>query len=132
MTANEKYDSYIEKFRRFFENSLFNRDKKYYDISLFNLQQSMEFLLKALLIKSSGDFPKSHNLKVLLEFLSKISNEKCKNLINLYISKNGIKLSYLSDAYISSGYFVSSYSLNDVDELIEMIKNFREEIINVC
>ncbi len=132
MTADEEYESYIEKSRRFYENALLNKDKKYYDISLFSLHQSMEFLLKALLIKNSGDFPKSHNLRVLMEYLLKISNEKCKNLLNFYISKNGIRLSYLSDAYISSRCFISSYSENDVNELIDMIKNLRGDIINVC
>ncbi len=132
MTANEEYESYLEKSRRFYENSIINQDKKYYDIALFNLQQSMEFLLKALLLKNSGEYPRSHNLKILMNSLSELSNENCKNIINTYISKNGVKLSFLSDAYISSRYFISSYSEDDVVQLVDMVRHFREDIVDVC
>lgn len=52
MTADEEYNLFIEKSKRYFEDAIINYGKEYYDLSMFSLRQSLELFLKALLIKN--------------------------------------------------------------------------------
>jgi len=131
LTANEEYKLFIEKSRRYLEDAIDNYNKSYYDLSMFSLHQCLELFLKALLIKNAGDFPHTHNIRNLLETLSDVENEKCKITIKNYINQYGLELSILT-AYITSGYFESSYDKINAQKLINTVKNIKEGIEDVC
>ena len=132
MPADEEYNLFIEKSRRYLEDAIDNYNKEYYDLSMFSLHQCLELFFKALLIKNAGDFPHTHNIRTLLETLSEVENEKCRITIKNYINKYGLELSILTDAYITSRYFESSYDKINAQKLINTVKNIREDIEDAC
>jgi HEPN domain-containing protein len=132
LSVDEEYKLFIEKSRRYFEDALDNYKKEYYDLSMFSLHQCLELFLKALLIKRAGDFPHAHNIRNLLEILLEIENDGCKVIIKNYINKYGLELSILTDGYITSRYFESSYNGNNIEKLINVVKDIKEGMEDVC
>ncbi len=123
---------FMEKSKRYMEDSEDNYNKGYYDLSIFSLHQSIELFLKGILLSNKWDFPHTYNIRNLMEDIKIDNNKKCIDIINNYINKYGIELSFISDAYITSRYFESNYNNNDVEKLIKIIKEIKEGIKDVC
>jgi HEPN domain-containing protein len=80
-----------------------------YDIALFHLEQAVQLALKAYLLRTIGDFPRTRSIKDLFElsrnsYLKNLSNEKW------YITD------ILEDAYTGARYFVRSYGEKEYKE----------------
>ena len=128
MTAIDEFYSMIEKSRRFLLNAERNMNEGFIDIGAFSANQSLEIYLKALLLKESGDYPHIHDLKNLLRNLADLSNEDVKKKIELLVKEKSLVLSLLQDAYLTSRYFSTSYSSDDLNEMISVIKLIKEII----
>ena len=128
MTASDESNSMIEKSRRFLLNAERNMDEGFIDVGAFNANQSLELYLKALLLKESGDYPHTFDLKNLLRNLADLSNVDVKKKIELFLNEKSLVLSLLQDAYLTSRYFSTSYSAGDLNEMISVVKHI-EEII---
>jgi HEPN domain-containing protein len=110
----------IRRSERFFINALKDFKEKEYDIAMFNLEQSLQLFLKAKILSKGVQFPKTHEIEKLLEFLSKIDKE-------IKLNKKEIKiLKILEQAYISSRYLPFSFSEEDVKDAIELVKKIRD------
>ena len=68
----------IEKSRRFLLNAERNIDEGFIDIGAFSVNLSLEIYLKTLLLKESGDYPHTHDIKILLRNLADPSNVDVK------------------------------------------------------
>ncbi|EQB74623.1 MAG: hypothetical protein AMDU4_FER2C00003G0068 [Ferroplasma sp. Type II] len=132
LTVEGKYKLFVEKSKRFFEDAVNNYEKQYYDLSMFSLHQSLELLLRALLIKNAREFPHSHNLKNLMETLSEMKNSECTTIIKSYLKKYGLELSIITDGYVTSRYLESSYDGSDIQKLINVVKEMKEGMQDVC
>jgi HEPN domain-containing protein len=110
----------IRRSERFFINALKDFKEKEYDIAMFNLEQSLQLFLKAKILSKGVQFPKTHEIEKLLEFLSKIDKE-------IKLNKKEIKvLKILEQAYISSRYLPFSFSEEDVKDAVELVKKIRD------
>ena len=105
MTASDEFNSMIEKSRRFLLNAERNINEGFIDIGAFSVNLSLEIYLKALLLKESGDFPHTHDIKILLRNLADLSNVDVKKKIELLLKEKGLVLSLIQDAYFTSRYF---------------------------
>ena len=128
MTASDEFNSMIEKSRRFLLNAERNMDEGFIDVGAFNANQSLELYLKALLLKESGDYPHTFDLKNLLRNLADLSNVDVKKKIELFLNEKSLVLSLLQDAYLTSRYFSTSYSSDDLNEMISAVKHIKESI----
>ena len=128
MTASDEFDSMIEKSRRFLLNAERNMDEGFIDIGAFSANQSLEIYLKALLLNESGDYPHTRDVKILLRNLADLSNVDVKNKIELFLNEKSLVLSLLQDAYLTSRYFSTSYSSDDLNEMISVVKHIKEII----
>ena len=128
MTASDESNSMIEKSRRFLLNAERNMDEGFIDVGAFNANQSLELYLKALLLKESGDYPHTFDLKNLLRNLADLSNVDVKKKIELFLNEKSLVLSLLQDAYLTSRYFSTSYSSDDLNEMISVVKHIKEII----
>ena len=83
----EEVKRWIEKSEDDLRKAKDNFNLKNYDLSSFLCQQSIEKMLKALLIEKTGKFPKIHDLLKLGELsnIDKILLEKCESLNSVYI-----------------------------------------------
>ncbi len=69
-----------------------------YDVCCFHAQQAAEKYLKAYLIVRNVDFPKTHNLEMLVNFCIKF-NQKFNKILNIsiWLSEFGVSLKYPDD-----------------------------------
>ena len=70
MTSEEEYNNLIGRSERFLLSAERNLQDDYIDVGAFSVNQSLELYLKALLLKKAGDFPHTHDLKILLHNLT--------------------------------------------------------------
>jgi len=110
----------IKRSERFFVNALKDFEEKEYDIAMFNLEQSLQLFLKAKILLKGIQFPKTHEIEKLIEFLSKIEKEIKLSEKEKKVLKN------LEQAYISSRYLPFSFSEEDVKDAIELVKKIRD------
>ena len=110
----------IKRSERFFANALKDFEEKEYDVAMFNLEQSLQLFLKAKILSKGIQFPKTHEIEKLIEFLSKIEKEIKLNEKEKKVLKN------LEQAYISSRYLPFSFSEEDVRDAIELVKKIRD------
>ena len=110
----------IKRSERFFVNALKDFEEKEYDTAMFNLEQSLQLFLKARILSKGVQFPKTHEIEKLIEFLSKIEKEIKLGEKEKKVLKN------LEQAYISSRYLPFSFSEEDVRDAIELVKKIRD------
>ena len=118
----------IEKSSRFLLDAERNMDEGFIDIGAFSANQSLEIYLKALLLNESGDYPHTRDVKILLRNMADLSNVDVKNKIELFLNEKSLVLSLLQDAYLTSRYFSTSYSSDDLNEMISVVKHIKEII----
>jgi HEPN domain-containing protein len=110
----------IKRSERFFVNALKDFEEKEYDVAMFNLEQSLQLFLKAKILSKGIQFPKTHEIEKLIEFLSKIEKEIKLDEKEKKVLKN------LEQAYISSRYLPFSFSEEDVRDAIKLVKKIRD------
>lgn len=131
MAAIDEYILLRDRAQRFLDSSRMVLGKGYIDIAAFSAQQALELFLKSLLSKKIGDYPHTHSLSVLLEQFNSESG-KCSEKANDILENNGIVLSLLQDAYISSRYFDISFREKEAREMVKFVEDTIAELANVC
>lgn len=132
MTSEEEYNNLIGRSERFLLSAERNLQDDYIDVGAFSVNQSLELYLKALLLKNAGDFPHTHDLKVLLHNLASVLTEVSKDKVERLISEKSLILSMIQDAYITSRYFFTSLTSEDLDKLISEVREIQEGLSDVC
>lgn len=118
---NEKVKFLKERSKEFYENALELFKKGNYNLSAFNLEQSLQLYLKYLIAKQTGDWPKTHYLNELLDKLK----EAYENLeIERFKKEKELFFDDLSDAYFTSRYYPKNFNKNLVEQLFEEFNNF--------
>jgi HEPN domain-containing protein len=92
-----------------------------FDSAMFNAEQSLQLFLKAKILAKGVEFPKTYEIRKLLDVLSKLEDKA------LNLSKEEKKVvELLEEAYISSRYLPFSFSEEDVEKAIEFVKKVRD------
>jgi HEPN domain-containing protein len=105
----KRIDFLKERAKKFFEQAkeLFKKTK--YNLSAFNLEQTIQLFLKYLIGKKLGGWPKTHYLSELVPDLAKVY--KSKKILKFY-RENELFFENLEDAYFTSRYFPKKFSEN--------------------
>ncbi|AGT36154.1 hypothetical protein N186_09090 [Thermofilum adornatum] len=61
------YNEMVERAKHFYRISDNDASTGRYDIALFHLEQAVQLALKAYLLRTIGDFPRTHSIKDLVE-----------------------------------------------------------------
>jgi len=117
-------EEFVKKLEKRSERFLLNAERdlkdKEFDSAMFNAEQSLQLFLKAKILEKGVEFPKTHEIRKLLDFLSKL--EKA-----LKLSKEEEKIvELLEEAYISSRYLPFSFSEEDAKKAIEFVKKVKD------
>lgn len=124
MSKYEELRILLERSRRFYESSIIQIEKGFYDLTAFSLEQSLQLFLKAYLLKLGVDYTRTHSSRKLLEMIYEITKfEVIKDLVQ----KFSIELAFLEDIYITSRYISREFTLNEVSRLKKVI----DEVIEV-
>ena len=96
------------------------------------MQQSLELTLKSILLKSAGDYPRTHSLRDLLKLAHESSGETCGEKTYLLLNQYSFQLNMLEDAYSTSRYFQKSFDEEDVKKLYEITEVITDELRHAC
>ncbi len=110
-----------EKSKKFYQNAQYLFEKGDYDLAAFNIEQSCQLLMKYLIAKKTGEWPKTHDLNALTKILSEVYQ---KAEIYDYYQKNELFFDDLSDAYFTSRYFPKIFSRSLLEKFLQEYKNF--------
>ncbi|WP_052178018.1 HEPN domain-containing protein [Thermocrinis jamiesonii] len=110
-----------EKSRKFYANALYLFEKGDYDLCAFNLEQACQLLLKYLIAKRTGDWPKTHYLEQLLRTLSEVY--EIPEIYQYYLD-NELFFDDLTDAYFTTRYFPKIFTKSLAEKLLKSFKNF--------
>ncbi len=111
----ELYNILMRRAKRLYEDSLRCYKDGFFDLALVYLEQALQLFLKAKALEKYGKFPKTHNLRFLLEILDyKPSKEEI------------LILDLLDDAYISGRYLEKEYSKEEFEKALEFVKKIFE------
>jgi HEPN domain-containing protein len=113
--SQDLFNKLKERARYFFEESRRDALNKAYDISLFHLEQALQLGLKAYLLKTKGDFPKTHDLNLLI-------NYTCNDCLKRLAKNKWYVISILTDAYIGSRYLLRNYTETEYRKSREFVR----------
>jgi HEPN domain-containing protein len=111
------YREMIERAKHLYRISVNDIAAGRYEIALFHLEQAVQLSLKAYLLKTIGDFPRTHSIKGLVE----LTEDNC--LMRLSEEKWYV-IDILEDAYTGARYFLRTYGEREYVEA----KNFVEGV----
>lgn len=95
-----------------------------YDLASFLAEQAAQLYLKYVVLKITGEVPRTHSIRELLQILGKIT--KKENKVIEFTREHRSMLIRLEEAYLASRYLFRRYDRDEVKELVE----FAEELIN--
>jgi HEPN domain-containing protein len=90
-----------------------------YNFTMFFVEQAIQLILKYLISKKYGDFPRSHGLKLLFELTGD------EELIS-FREKNNDILRDIELSYVASRYFDVDYSKETAGKALEVAKKLME------
>ncbi len=93
---------------------------------MFSLEQSLQMFLKARLLESGVDYPRTHSLRRLLEMLAEASPDSAEAARGV-LRRFMLELGALEDAYITSRYVPREFRREDAERLMAVV----EEVMRV-
>jgi len=100
-----------------------------YDLAAFLAEQAAQLFLKYKVFTLTGEVPRTHYIRDLLQILAKIL--KIENKISNYVRENRSLLIRLEEAYIASRYLLRRYEREETEELVEFAKRLIEFVGNL-
>ena len=130
MAKIEEFKCLIEKSRRFYESSIMQNERGFYDLVAFSLEQSLQLYLKAYILKLGADYPRTHSIRRLLDFIYELTKH---NKIKDILQKYSVELALLEDVYITSRYIAREFRQEEVNRLrsvIDEVFKVVREVVN--
>jgi HEPN domain-containing protein len=103
-----------ERADAFLDTAAYNYRNGSYDLTAFNLEQAVQLYIKTKLLERIGEFPRTHNLVILLKELGAVYKE---NEVAAFIKTEMLRLTKLTDVYITSRYYTREFFKEEVKDL---------------
>ena len=100
-----------------------------YDLAAFLAEQSAQLFLKYKIFTLTGEIPRTHSIRSLLQILAKILKAE-KEIANFIKNKRHL-LIMLEEAYVASRYLFRKYERDETKELIKFAKELIEFVGNI-
>jgi len=75
-----------------------------------------------------GDYPRTHSVRRLLGEIARATGSRD---IEDFMTRNRARLIVLEDAYLVARYFVSEYTREDAEDLVELVREVQELVDSV-
>ena len=105
-----------ERADAFLDTAAYNYRNGSYDLAAFNLEQAVQLYIKTKLLELIGEFPRTHNLVILLKELSSVYKE---HEVVAFIKSEMLRLTKLTDVYITSRYYTREFFEEEVKDLCD-------------
>lgn len=110
----EEVELLKERVEAFLDTAAYNYRNGRYDLAAFNLEQAVQLYIKTKLLEMIGEFPRTHNLVVLLKELSAVYKE---HEVAAFIKAEMLRLTKLTDVYVTSRYYTREFFEEEVKDL---------------
>ncbi len=124
MSKREEVEHLLRRSGEFLETARLQLERGFYGLAVFSLEQSLQMFLKAKLLESGVDYPRTHSVRRLLEMLAEVSPnlaEAARGVLERFM----LELGMLEDAYITSRYVPREFRREDAERLMAVV----EEVI---
>jgi HEPN domain-containing protein len=118
----EEYEGLMRRSDGFYTTALLQAERGMYDLAVFSLEQSLQLLLKAVLLRHGVDFPRTHGVRSLLNMLAQLTG---RNEIKQLLITYSMELGILEDAYIVSRYMPRTYTAEEFERLRGVVDRVR-------
>lgn len=120
----EEIELFLKRARNFLDGAKERFQKEDWDLTCFMAEQSVQILLKAIILEKGGEIPKTHSIRKLFGLLYQLTKDE----VFKYDRK---ALIFLESAYLNSRYFSFVYEKEDAKEALkiaEEVKNLVETV----
>lgn len=112
----EEVELLKDRAEAFLDNAAYNYQNARYDLAAFNLEQAVQLYIKTKLLELIGEFPRTHNLVILLKELSSVYKER---EVAAFIKAEMLRLTKLTDVYITARYYTREFFEEEVKDLCD-------------
>lgn len=110
----EEIKAFKERAEAFLDTAVYNFQNRTYDLAAFNIEQAIQLHVKTKLLELAGEFPRSHNLVILLkEFSSVFKEDEVEEFIRIEMES----LTKMADIYITSRYYTREFYKEEIENL---------------
>jgi len=127
LTKREEYEHLLRRSREFYETAIFQIERGFYGLAAFSLEQSLQLFLKAKMLERGVDYPRTHNIRRLLEILSEIVEGRFSRILKEFVERYSLELASIEDAYITSRYIPREFRKEEVLRLKKIV----DEVVKV-
>ena len=120
----EEVELFLKRAKNFLDGAKERFQKGDWDLTCFMAEQSVQLLIKAIILEKGGDFPKTHAIRKLFGLLYHITkDERFK-----YDRKS---LIFIESAYFNARYFSFTYEREDAEEILKIAEDIKKLVENV-
>jgi len=124
----DEYAYLLKRSQEFYESAMMQFNKGFYGLAAFSLEQSLQLLLKAKLLKCGAGYPRVHGVRKLLKLLSEIIEGDGKDVLEEALRKYSLELALLEDIYITARYVPKEFTADDVRRLKKVVDEVMEAV----
>lgn len=131
----DEYRLLVRRARWFLEEAREALGRGRYDLACFLAEQAAQLRVKAALYKLVGDYPRLHQLRVLLGELARLAGGECRRRVEEFARAHRAGLSELEDAYLLARYGTKVYGREDAEDMVslaERVVALVEEVEGAC
>ncbi len=132
MTREEEADQFYRRSVEFLESAELQMSKRFYALSIFGLEQSLQLLLKSKLLGKGAEFPRTHSVKKLMKLLSELSAGECAEVLEIMLKTYTLELGILEDACITSRYGIRDFEKEEAEKILSAAKVIIDGIRKDC
>ena len=92
-------------------------------MAAFNVEQAIQLHVKTKLLELTGEFPRTHNLVILLKELSSVFKEK---EVEEFIKSQMESLTKMADIYVTSRYYTREFYKEEIENLFSFASKIKE------
>ncbi|TET61085.1 MAG: HEPN domain-containing protein [Promethearchaeota archaeon] len=120
----EEIELFLKRARNFLDGAKERFQKEDWDLTCFMAEQSVQILLKAIILEKGGEIPKTHSIRKLFGILYQLTKDE----VFKYDRK---ALVFLESAYLNSRYFSFVYEKEDAKEALKIAEEVKDLVESV-
>ena len=110
----DEVELFLNRAKNFLDGAKERFQKGDWDLTCFMAEQSVQLLMKAIILEKGGEVPKTHSIRILFGLLYHITKEE-------KLKYDRKALIFLESAYLNSRYFNFTYEKEDAEEALKIV-----------
>ncbi|MBY9004764.1 MAG: HEPN domain-containing protein [Candidatus Lokiarchaeota archaeon] len=120
----DEVELFLKRGNNFLDGAKERFQKEDWDLTCFMAEQSVQLIIKAIILEKGGELPKTHSIRKLFAFLFELTE-------NDTLKYDRKALLFLESAYLNSRYFSFIYEKEDALEAIKIAEEIKRIVENV-